>query len=406
MITIYHLLDKRKAYKRSKDVPILTDVKYELNDKIEHFRFSYGLTCNPKYWVKGKGDKVRSGEPNSETKNTTLARIKKEAEGIYHEGMLKGSMPTKEAYKARIKDRMKTAAAEKTTLNHLDDYIASLKAKKRSKSFISAMGSLRAALETLNDQGVPIGFQDINGEFETKFRELLSDKAKNTVSAYIKRLKMFLNWAFINNHHHNMIYKSFEMVEESGDIVALTELEVDRIAKLNIPTHKHIKEGGTRLIRDWFIISTQTGLRYSDLATIAEPELVKVQGGYDLHVQTKKTGAKVVIPVSRMLYDVFKSYDFSVPTPPSNQKMNAGLDRIAKLAKLRKNISTHTGRKTFATVQYLRGVPVPQIMKITGHRTEKEFYRYIGVTLSENAAKVRETSQDFIIEHNTKMNVA
>lgn len=227
------------------------------------------------------------------------------------------------------------------------------------------------------------------------------------MSAYIKRLKMFLNWAWKNNLHQNQIYKLFEMEEEAREIIALEEMEVETIAGLNIPTHKHIDHGGTKLIRDWLIISTQTALRYSDFPKVAQPELVKVAGGYDLHVKrTQKTKEDVVIPVSRLLYRIFQEYDFDVPLPPSNQKFNAGLKRIADKAKLKKVISSHTGRKTFATINYKRGVPVPQIMKITGHRTEKEFYKYIGVSLSENAALVRGTSADFQIEHEPVMKVS
>lgn len=222
----------------------------------------------------------------------------------------------------------------------------------------------------------------------------------NTVSAYIKRLKMFMNWAAKNNLHQNQIYKLFEMQEEAREIIALSEPEVEQIACLNIPVHKHIESGGTKICRDWFIISTQTALRYSDFPklALALDKIIQVPGGFDIAIKTTKTKTDVVIPVSRLLYKILTEYNFKIPLPPSNQKYNAGLKRIAKLAGLNKEISSHTGRKTFCTTMYRRGVPVAQIMKISGHKTEKEFYKYIGVGLTENAALVRETSSDFQFE--------
>ena len=53
-------------------------------------------------------------------------------------------------------------------------------------------------------------------------------------------------------------------------------------------------------------------------------------------------------------------------------------------------ITTHTARRSFATNQYLAGFPTTSIMKITGHRTEKAFMKYIKITPRETAAKLRE----------------
>ncbi len=52
-------------------------------------------------------------------------------------------------------------------------------------------------------------------------------------------------------------------------------------------------------------------------------------------------------------------------------------------------ITTHTARRSFATNQYLLGVPTITIMEMTGHRTEKAFMKYIKVTKREHAQKIR-----------------
>ena len=48
-------------------------------------------------------------------------------------------------------------------------------------------------------------------------------------------------------------------------------------------------------------------------------------------------------------------------------------------------IKTHTARRSGATNMYLAGIPSIDIMKITGHKTEREFLKYIRVTKEETA---------------------
>jgi hypothetical protein len=52
-------------------------------------------------------------------------------------------------------------------------------------------------------------------------------------------------------------------------------------------------------------------------------------------------------------------------------------------------IMTHTSRRSFCTNMYLRGVPNPTIMAISGHKTEKNFMKYIKATGVEHADIMR-----------------
>ena len=51
-------------------------------------------------------------------------------------------------------------------------------------------------------------------------------------------------------------------------------------------------------------------------------------------------------------------------------------------------ITTHTARRSFATNAYLADVPSISIMKITGHRTESSFMKYIRISQEDNANKL------------------
>ncbi len=52
-------------------------------------------------------------------------------------------------------------------------------------------------------------------------------------------------------------------------------------------------------------------------------------------------------------------------------------------------VMTHTARKSFCTNMYLKGIPVPTIMAISGHQTEKNFYKYIKADRMELARMMK-----------------
>ncbi len=65
-----------------------------------------------------------------------------------------------------------------------------------------------------------------------------------------------------------------------------------------------------------------------------------------------------------------------------------GGKRIREVFKKYEMITVHTARRSFATNAFLHNVPSISIMKITGHRTEKNFLKYIKISQEENANKL------------------
>jgi len=53
-------------------------------------------------------------------------------------------------------------------------------------------------------------------------------------------------------------------------------------------------------------------------------------------------------------------------------------------------ITSHTARRSFCTNEFLAGTPVELIMKISGHKRTKDFYKYIRISPEEAAYKIKE----------------
>jgi integrase len=56
-------------------------------------------------------------------------------------------------------------------------------------------------------------------------------------------------------------------------------------------------------------------------------------------------------------------------------------------------ITSHTCRRSFCTNEFLAGTPVELIMKISGHKSLKDFYRYIKIAPEQAGQRIREIWQ-------------
>ncbi|WP_306641341.1 site-specific integrase [Sanyastnella coralliicola] len=200
--------------------------------------------------------------------------------------------------------------------------------------------------------------------------------------------------------HSNMIFKSksFKKPHETSDSVYLGEDEIQRITEVNL--NEKLNN-----VRDLFLLGCHTGLRFSDYDKL-KPQYM-VNDGNLLRLRTQKTGEEIIIPLHPRAKAIIEKHNKNGGIQPiSNQKFNeyvkvvcqkAGIDQMTTISRTiagRKQdfvnpkyelISSHTGRRSFATNAYLAGVPSLAIMSITGHRTESSFLKYIKVSKEEQA---------------------
>jgi len=70
---------------------------------------------------------------------------------------------------------------------------------------------------------------------------------------------------------------------------------------------------------------------------------------------------------------------------PFSKQITRGKNIVIEETMKWQKLMTHTARRSFCTNMYLMGVPVPTIMSISGHKTQKSFMSYIKATGEEHA---------------------
>lgn len=248
-------------------------------------------------------------------------------------------------------------------------------------------------------------FEDITIEFEKTYLKYFQDKncTTNTTGKHIKTLKKIMRSAQEEGLHNNTEYDRFRVLKADTTEIYLTKNELELLYRCDLSDKLHHE-----LCRDIFLIGCWTALRYSDFSRIKPHHIIERNGHMFIEIITQKTNTKVIIPVNPLLRIILEKYNYQVPKT-YEQKMNKYIKEIAKELEINdivevqtnrgarliyKNlpkyelIKTHTARRTGATLMYKSGVPSLDIMKITGHSTEKNLLKYIRVTKEETAERL------------------
>lgn len=221
---------------------------------------------------------------------------------------------------------------------------------------------------------------------------------QNSVGKYIRALKVMLNEAKREGVNTENAYNEFHVFNEEVDNIYLDENELKILKDVHLKSSPHLDR-----VRDWFLLLAWTGCRFSDLEKIARTD---IKDGF-ITFRQQKTNAKVTIPLHPVVLEVLEKYNYVMPNSISNQKFNDFVKEAAKLAEIDSPevitktiggvlksvtmpkydlITSHTGRRSFCTNMYKRGLPTLMIMSISGHKTEKSFLKYIKVRQEEHAA--------------------
>jgi site-specific recombinase XerD len=254
-------------------------------------------------------------------------------------------------------------------------------------------------------------FDSINMDFYNDFVEYLN-KAEhqrgkykpNVIGKFIKQIKAFMRYAYENHYTQNREFerKGFKVFKEDVETIYLNEEELEALYNLEL-------SNGESHVRDAFLISCYTGMRYSDIDRLDVSKHVDFEKNI-ITIITQKTNVKVVIPMNTIVLNILKKHNYQAPQVQSNQATNRVLKVICEQAKIDspvtimetsggvrkentypkyKLVTSHTARRSFATNAFKRGVPTLSIMQITGHKTETSFMRYIRIDKEENAKSLQ-----------------
>lgn len=256
-----------------------------------------------------------------------------------------------------------------------------------------------------------ITFNSFDKTFVLNFIEYLQDNdfSQNTISKHLKNLKTFLMEAnqkrLINNINFNI--KDFSLTPEETTAIYLSEAELNKMLELDLSDKKHYE-----LARDVFLIGCFTGQRVSDYNGLTESSIKNINGRDFFSINQKKTKAIVNCPITVKIRQIMDLRHNGMPPKKILEKdLNKYIKKIGEILKFNEKIEcvyrkggkeikkyipkyelihSHTARRSFCTNMYLKKMPMFDIMHFSGHKTEREFIKYIRIVGEQRASSIVE----------------
>jgi len=231
-----------------------------------------------------------------------------------------------------------------------------------------------------------ITFTEFTSQLIRKYELYLTvDKglSQNTLVRYMKVIKKVSTLALATGLLKNDPFAGMRFKQSKTNPVFLTKEELDII------TTKEFTLPRIALVRDVFVFCSFTGLSFIDVKQLTSEHIVKDrEGNYWIRKARQKTKNMCNIPlldVPLAIIEKYKGYPLcekrKVLLPvPCNQKMNSYLKEIADLCGIKKNLSTHSARHSYATsVCLANGVSIENVAKMLGHSNISMTKRYARV---------------------------
>lgn len=152
-------------------------------------------------------------------------------------------------------------------------------------------------------------------------------------------------------------------------------------------------------MRDLFVFSCYTGISYADLIRLTEINLHLGDDGKKwIITKRQKTKTPIKIPLLEKAHELLIKYDGHPMTEVSNtlfpiitnEKLNLYLKEVAGACGIKKNLTFHMSRHTFAiTVTLSNGVPIETVSRLLGHTkiaTTQIYARVLDEKINEDMA--------------------
>ena len=179
-------------------------------------------------------------------------------------------------------------------------------------------------------------------------------------------------------HHDPFLNHRFHL--EPVNRGFLTDEEILKIANKDLGIQR------LELVRDLFVFSCFTGLAYIDVANLTSENIVTLDDKQWIMTKRQKTSVATNVLLLDIPKNIIKKYsgktyrDGKLFPMLTNQRTNSYLKEIADICGIKKDLTFHMARHTFATMSLSKGVSMESVSKMLGHTNIKTTQIYARIT--------------------------
>jgi integrase len=364
------IFNRRNALKKDGTGTIEIQV-YQSSPKIRKY-ISTGISVEPKFWNKDKAI-VTPSHPQNLHINKVIKEITGKIEDFFYKTNIKGANVTESSLNEFIEGSNGTDTTFTEFYKNEIDHNSKRGTRKEHIYTFNLLSEFKAS----------ISFDEINYSFVQDFDKFLRNKknlSQNTIYKHHSHINRFFRLAYLKGIFEGRNpYENFKTKKEKSDRINLSLEEVKKIEELDFSTN--FKE--LELIKDMFLFSCYTGLRFSDIMTLEPIHLVETSEGLTIIKKMEKVPKPITLPLA-LLFEgkplrLIQKYKNNYPIFPSysNQHVNRELKTIASVAKISMRLTFHIARHTFGSALADITHNPYLIMDLMGHSDIKTSMIYI-----------------------------
>ena len=246
-----------------------------------------------------------------------------------------------------------------------------------------------------NKEDIPL--KEVNYLFVNNYEIYLKSVCgcgHNSSVKHLRYLKKILTDALKNRYITIDPFDNYRLGYKAVEKEYLLESEVKKLLSKNF-TVKRLEE-----VRDIFIFQCFTGIAYIDVANLITDNIIEGENGEKwIRLYRQKSSVQANIPLLEIPQIILEKYkgqkDGKLLPIHTNQKMNAYLKEIADLCAIKKRLTTHCGRHTYATIMLTKGVSIESVSKMLGHTNITTTQIYAKVLNQKIANEVNKVRNEF-----------
>lgn len=397
-------------------------------DRDNVFQIKTGKIINPKYWSVKTSRPIQT-QPQFKILYTELNELETFVLKEYNSDYSRGVIFSKDWLAEKIDkfyNRIEIKEDDTVFINYLQNFIDFKRSTASyTESTLKKYNNLKDRFQFYQKKKKKIFLlQDVSSKILIDFKNYLitdCNLMETTAVRFIKNLKTVLFDAEQNGKSIHYQIRGFSTGTTNTEYKVF--LSFDEIEKIKDVTTLNTD---WNIAKDWLVLGCYLGQRVSDLLRMNKRMIYTKTDSEGntfrfIEIKQQKTGEKVVIPIHDEVETILNKYNGDFPPTFANNfdsnavLFNRHIKKVCELAGIqemikgkvynedkKKNeivetekynlVSSHVCRRSFATNFYGNKLfTTPQLMAITGHKTENMFLNYIGRTADDWAMQTAKT---------------
>lgn len=397
-------------------------------DRDNVFQIKTGKIINPKYWSVKTSRPIQT-QPQFKILYTELNELETFVLKEYNSDYSKGVIFSKDWLAEKIDkfyNRIEIKEDDTVFINYLQNFTDFKRSTSSyTESTLKKYNNLKDRFQSYQKKKKKIFLlQDVSSKILIDFKNYLitdCNLMETTAVRFIKNLKTVLFDAEQNGKSIHYQIRGFSTGTTNTEYKVF--LSFDEIEKIKDVTTLNTD---WNIAKDWLVLGCYLGQRVSDLLRMNKRMIYTKTDSEGntfrfIEIKQQKTGEKVVIPIHDEVETILNKYNGDFPPTFANNfdsnavLFNRHIKKVCELAGIqemikgkvynedkKKNeivetekynlVSSHVCRRSFATNFYGNKLfTTPQLMAITGHKTENMFLNYIGRTADDWAMQTAKT---------------